>query len=649
MFRASDQNYVPNKSKDIPSSNGLSYSAGRTIILEIPETIDFLSPSESYLKLDFKIDGDIASNLVAREDAGISSLFENVRVYSRRTGILLESVQEYGSLVSTILHSQTNEPHRSKLQATEGAFCGWLSHGNPFFEDGTGAQGEGNVTFKTSTYCLRLHGLGMFDSYENQAIPVGAFGGLRVEIDTVRNPEKGLQRLNGCSVGFNNTYGGFGNPNKFTNIKQPYVLKFTKANTLTGGAAGTVFQVGRPKDHQGSYCETASEQNYAPAQSEIGLGTGSASSINTCPLRPGETIGIYSIPKQNVTGATGDYNSSRAFVPPGGSPILYAGLTSAAADTSCFVIRSVVPTSSNTVAETGSDLGWDIAVERKNDGIARQPNWDGATGIGVNVTNYDNYLVGIDRPAASNPGSGSAIELAGHQELFADQAKAASTLVATDVNSFTGVGFTFSNISFVANEISPPAEFKQAMMERGITYRFKSYQTYKVNIPKAITSGAQPVPITNSKVYAILACPTSQDNFGTGGASQVSYGDRNILRGFSDTCDTYQYQIAGQLYPDRKVQTNPRRYAQVQSAQYLYELMRALEGCDIPSRCLKDTDEHFVMALQTGKDAFYMDFRGKDCLLYTEFSNPALDKLIKTYVCHDVSVNICPQGISVDR
>ena len=53
----SGQDKVPisQKSVSIPSQNGLEYSGGQRVIIEVPPTIEYIQPRESYLQFEVKL------------------------------------------------------------------------------------------------------------------------------------------------------------------------------------------------------------------------------------------------------------------------------------------------------------------------------------------------------------------------------------------------------------------------------------------------------------------------------------------------------------------------------------------------------------------------------------------------------------------
>lgn len=704
MFRSSEKDYIPQRSLSIPTTSGQSATAGRTTIIETDETIDFIAPKESYLQFDFAITSgaDHRPFLVARGSAGVSACIENLRIYSRRTGELLESVQEYGSICSAILSNQTNAPHKSKLAATEGFGCDWNVVANPFFSE---TNADAVPEWKTTTYCIDLHAIGMFADYENMMIPNKALGGLRIEIEWCRNVQKALQRLNGISTGLNNTYGNFDELSASTlsasaDVGIPYYLEIDLggADIADGDVAIDILST------VDSTQIPASDDSNAPTlMTEAGVyEDGSAS--NSFPIRVGEKVGIVQLPNDGSStglistgllgGADVGTNLSSVSLVDGGAGTLswrvgisnndqtgtgggVVGGTILSGDLGNFTVGTTDKTpdgakvgvtttaisgvgmtvdytvtggdiveASLTVNAGGSGYSVGDTVTIESTGTQDttftidiiETGWSGGA---TDTANNTYYLVALDGYAVDRTADEIAQGLLDQRITFDGVQDSAKVVSST----FQNVGFLVSNINLIVNEVKPSGDFMARMGKSGMKYHFKSYSTYKLNIPQAITNSAVPIPITNKKVYSILAQPCSQER-----SDNQAYSWRNLIKGSLDGLQRSQYQINNVLMPDRHMEVRPARFGQIQNSQYFYTLRNALEGCDIPFRNVKDSAENFLMPIQLGHDQFSYDFsNGVDVLLFTEYLNPVLNKLVKVFVCMDIEVDISPSGVSVSR
>ena len=656
MWRASRRGYVPQKSIDIPSSNGLSYSTGRTIIVEVPETVGFMSPADSYVKFDLTLSeataavGAGCSYLKCRPDAGVSALFESVRVYSRRTGELLDSIDEYGSYVAQRMHYSMNEPQKAKRGMTEGIEDPQVIVGSAYFQNDAVAAADGQVrgtaaapnnpNFTRTTFCMPLR-VGMFSSM--QAVPVAALGGLRIEIDTVRQAEKALCRLPGHSFS--------GDPNcaeyaggKATNNSTltPLVnIPFDKMHKIygvgldglsataddfvgavsvdidaVGGAAGA----GVGADMCSSVI-SQSEQNQSPALAPQGapIGDGTIS----CPFRVGEALAFVAVDR-----ATGQVSPLVVSTVAGGVKCESIEPLSAA-DGGGTRVSFDVPLTFAAAAITYGTAG---GADSQTVGSLQAAN---GSGVSIYLC-VPNNVVG-SQVTDFNVGEGGA-----GAAIITSVTAAGAAAAAIAFNTITP-SFTIANVSMVAQEIDAP-ELNAKAMQNGMNYSFKAIQNYKISIPEGFTSTSDILPIANSKCYSVLVVPTSQATY-----DDAALDRYDVIHGRMDGMQRFQFQVDGRLQPDRKVECSNVLFNQVMNSQYSYELIKALGAADIPFRNIKDTADSFVIPLQLGQDRFSFDAVGKDFILNTEFGTRTKPLLVKVYVCHERSLMISQAGVTVSR
>tara|TARA_R100000654_G_scaffold4467_1_gene13253 strand:+ start:558 stop:2372 length:1815 start_codon:yes stop_codon:yes gene_type:complete len=84
----------------IPSANGLNYSSGDRIEINIPPTIQLFDGKSSYLNFDVKINADegVPTRLVLDGVCGAQSLLKNIRIYGNN--VLLEEISGYNVKVN---------------------------------------------------------------------------------------------------------------------------------------------------------------------------------------------------------------------------------------------------------------------------------------------------------------------------------------------------------------------------------------------------------------------------------------------------------------------------------------------------------------------------------------------------------------------
>lgn len=121
---------VAQKKVSVPAEFGLNYSAGQKIQINVPPSIDFFQPKETYLKFDVEIAGDpdVVTGLKGNRrlfldaELGGQVLIRDLRIYSGGAGrILLEEYQNYNVLAALKYDYETNDNLKKKRCLTEGA------------------------------------------------------------------------------------------------------------------------------------------------------------------------------------------------------------------------------------------------------------------------------------------------------------------------------------------------------------------------------------------------------------------------------------------------------------------------------------------------------------------------------------------------
>ena len=123
FWESSDLIPVAQKKLSIPAEFGLSYSAGQKVQINIPPSIDFFQPKETYLKFDVALTGASAGarRLFLDAETGGQVLIRDIRIYSGGAGrILLEEYQNYNVLTALKYDYETNDNYKKKRALTEG-------------------------------------------------------------------------------------------------------------------------------------------------------------------------------------------------------------------------------------------------------------------------------------------------------------------------------------------------------------------------------------------------------------------------------------------------------------------------------------------------------------------------------------------------
>ena len=213
FWQTSDKIPISQKSISIPSQNGLVYSGGQRVVIEVPSSVEYIQPKESYLKFDVKL--KLPSNADANptflqldEVLGGQSLIKDIRIYSGGAGkILLEEIQDYNVLVNAKYSYETNDVLRAKRALTEGSTCHSVagrgtngtteSHknnvkNNPYFRTNSDyATVFDDSNFQTVKCCLPLH-TGLFSN--NKVLPVLLTEGLVLDI-ILEDADKVMRQL----------------------------------------------------------------------------------------------------------------------------------------------------------------------------------------------------------------------------------------------------------------------------------------------------------------------------------------------------------------------------------------------------------------------------------------------------------------------
>jgi len=129
FWKAENSIPIEQTSKSVPVLNGLDFSAGQEVRINVPPSTKFIKPDECYLQGDFKIKmptldaSTHATRLQLDPRLGGQSLIKDIRIYTSAEfgSVLLEEIQDYNSLVSIMRDYDTNDSEKKKRALTEGA------------------------------------------------------------------------------------------------------------------------------------------------------------------------------------------------------------------------------------------------------------------------------------------------------------------------------------------------------------------------------------------------------------------------------------------------------------------------------------------------------------------------------------------------
>tara|TARA_R110001599_G_scaffold335154_1_gene551785 strand:- start:6885 stop:8723 length:1839 start_codon:yes stop_codon:yes gene_type:complete len=199
FWTAEDRIPVSQKKVSIQAENGLSYELGQQINFVIPGSTGFMMPSETYLRMDVKIQYPAGSTartpLMLDGDLGANVLIRDIRISSGGAqNQILEELQNVNVLTTLKYDYETNENLRKKRELTEGAVpqsnVARFNQGttvsnlnnvdkNPYFDKSADKKSIEDADFKTVKALLTLP-TGIFQN--DRIFPLGMTDGLRIEI-----------------------------------------------------------------------------------------------------------------------------------------------------------------------------------------------------------------------------------------------------------------------------------------------------------------------------------------------------------------------------------------------------------------------------------------------------------------------------------
>ena len=126
FWEAKDLIPVGQKKVSIQAENGLEYSLGQKVNFVIPASTGFMMPSETYLRMDVKVQcpSDSAGAMTRLQldgDIGINVLIRDIRISSGgASNILLEEIQNANILTALRYDYNSNDNMKAKRALTEG-------------------------------------------------------------------------------------------------------------------------------------------------------------------------------------------------------------------------------------------------------------------------------------------------------------------------------------------------------------------------------------------------------------------------------------------------------------------------------------------------------------------------------------------------
>ena len=201
--------------------NGEQFNPGQKIIFNIEPNIGFMK-RDSYMIFDLLNTTPDFCRVGLNALAGIHSIIENIRIYSKETGVLLESCENYGQIQALI--NQYGFDDKENIVGKEGVGVPTIATYNNL--GGTQSSSllesseivnqrfspvnaSGQPKYANTRYIMSLR-CGIFRYFDaERLIPILNFGGLRIEIN-LQLPDLVLQKLSCDSVSASSAGGGTG-------------------------------------------------------------------------------------------------------------------------------------------------------------------------------------------------------------------------------------------------------------------------------------------------------------------------------------------------------------------------------------------------------------------------------------------------------
>ncbi len=598
FWQAKDLIPVAQKKVSIQAENGLQYSLGQKIDFVIPASTGFMMPSETYLRMDVKVQcpSDSLGQMTKLQldgETGVNVLVKDIRISSGgASNILLEEIQNANILTALRYDYESNDNMKAKRALTEG--CQYKAvdtrgtrgcsdtvlnnvTSNAYYpKDDTAVNVSQSTAFKNADY-QTVKGLiklptGIFQN--DRIFPLMMTDGLRVEI-ILEDATKSVRQL-------------------ATVLRDQRVTANPMFHSLNGSNASggaTAWAAG------------------APATSMYLQRANGVTSVATCPFVVGEKISLVDIASGGV-----DYG----------------------ADTHVTITR-IIQEASATIGDGGTGAG--NGLVRLDFASKSNANAAAVPALSDTVHVYSRSVIGHSTyvPTAT----------VNNVELIVQQVTMPDGYTSKLMNSLKSGGvMNYDFLSFTNYK------FSQQSTDRVVNIRLP--------LMNSRCKGALCIPV-DSTVYtnkqALDVTSTAQFNeviSDCGAGSLVNKSNRSGLVGIADHATEYQFIYDGQLNPNRKVPLSRQSDNGVQQAinqQVFIEQEKALHVCGIDALSFEKWQENFFIgrAFTLGNGVY--DARGKDFNLqveYLETTQPQKDKLWNCFIGHIRRIVVRGDGISLE-
>ena len=582
-----NSNVMNNQVVAMPSSqtisivpeNGEQFNPGQKIIFNIEPEVGYLK-RDSYLVWDVLVNSADNVRWTFQKNAGIHSIIDQVNIYSKETGILLEALTNYSQWVS--IENQYLYDDHTQLQLKEGVghpvrakdIEAGVEENNPVVYEASRPHGDhpannqlcpvntsGQVLPMARRFCMNLRS-GIFNYWDaEKIIPVLNFGGLRIEI-ILNKPELALQLVaphteNAVSdAGFRKGERSYDISNKVKQHTELPPLKVVDVSDIANPA-------GVGQDNK---------------KIRVGFGAGK---------------GVF-VDAQVASDVKSDE--------------VINGLAGFG-----FAVGNKVNFCCGVAEAAGAGAVKAVAVDQVRDPLAGSSPT--ITGISVITSSEVNGVKG-----------GLVVEL----EFAADALKPAAAGAASEKSSDIKVGdyiklashtpnYKVKSCEFRLCQVVPPPNVANALMS-GLNYEYTSYDTFLNNIPSGVLR--HQIPITSVASKAVAMFSHYHDSTKIEDADAPNYYDGIAPEEFN--LNSVQYFINNRLYPLREY--NPQSKADRCLNQN--ELVKAWSAIGKPPLNLGDNERcllagyanSYLTSRELARQGFVFDLRNAEPEIRLKFS-----------------------------
>jgi hypothetical protein len=577
---------ISQKKVSVQAENGLKYELGQQINFVIPPTIGFFMPSETYLRMDVKIQypaGFKGQPLTLDGDIGTNVLLRDIRISSGGAqNQILEEIQNVNILTALKYDFETNDNMKKKRALTEGVVVesnvsrpnndGTATNmnnvdTNPYFTRADGGKTLSNSEFKTVKALLKLP-TGIFQN--DRVFPLQMTQGLRIEI-ILEDPNRVFRQLE-------------------TTLKHKRVTSNPVFHSISGSNASRT-----------SWTNGSAETSfYLERQNGV-------ISVESCPFAVGDTLAFVN-PREVDIDAPGD-----TLVPADGS--------------ASTAVCKVVVTDITYDATAGGNSSTTGLV--KITFASTTNNWGQAITPSATKKFYV-YSAGVELADSYNPTCS-----VNNVELQVQQVEMPGGYVSK-MNSMLKAGgaMNYDFLSFTNYKYSQQKSDRVANIRLPI-------QNSRCKAILAIPTDATPYSAkdTISSKDTYLVNNITRDT--GGGDYSYNHSTRSGLVGIADHISSAQWIYNGKLNPNRKMPLSRMSVnlgnEQPLNQQLFIENEKALRMSNIDPLSFTKYQENFFLGRALSLSSGVYDARGKDFNLqveYQESTAPSKAKLWNCFVSH---------------